>query len=91
MVLILSAINPRINNQIFNVTYGKAQSLLKFAQTLRKFIPGLKFKISPRDKFRPKRGTLSISKAKKLLKYRPKYNLETGIKEYLSFYKKNKI
>ena len=24
---VLSAINPRINNQIFNVTYGKAQSL----------------------------------------------------------------
>ena len=41
---VLSAINPRINNQIFNVTYGKAQSLLKFAQTLRKFIQGLNLK-----------------------------------------------
>ena len=39
------------------------------------------------DNFRPKRGTLSINKAKRLLKYKPKYDLQKGIKKYIDFIK----
>ena len=35
----------------------------------------------------PKRGTLSISKAKKVLKFSPKFDLETGIQDYFNYYK----
>ena len=44
--------------------------------------------IKGRDKKRPKRGTLSISKARKLINFNPKFNLERGAKIYIDFYKK---
>ena len=44
---------------------------------------------SYRDTFRPQRGTLSIEKAKSLLGYRPDYDLEKGVDEYVQFIKEN--
>ena len=35
----------------------------------------------------PVRGTLSVDKAKNKIKYKPIFNLEKGIKEYINFYK----
>ena len=55
---------------------------------LKKYFPKIQYEISGRDNFRPKRGTLSINKAKKLLGYKPKYSIEKGIKEYLKYLKK---
>ena len=40
-----------------------------------------------REAFRPKRGTLSIEKAKTLLGFQPAYSLEQGIAEYVDFMK----
>jgi len=82
-------------NQIFNITYGKAQTLYSFVINLKKIFPNLNFKIKPRDKTKPSRGTLSINKAKKLLNFNPKYNLKIGVKKYVKYlidnniYKKN--
>ena len=81
----------KISGEDFNITNGKAHSLLQYVKILKKFIPGLKYEIVPRDKFRPKRGTLSNKKAQKLIKYNPKYTLEKGIKEYLDFIKNKKL
>ncbi len=78
-------------NQTFNITYGKAQSLYSFVVNLKKIFPKLKFKINPRDKTKPSRGTLSINKAKKLLKYHPKFSLKVGIKKYVQYLIDNKI
>tara|TARA_B100001093_G_C26713684_1_gene964639 strand:+ start:76 stop:1065 length:990 start_codon:yes stop_codon:yes gene_type:complete len=78
-------------NQTFNITYGKAQSLYSFVMNLKKLFPNLKFKVKPRDKTKPSRGTLSISKAKKLLKFNPKTNLRIGIKKYVQYLIDNKI
>ena len=41
-----------------------------------------------RDKFMPVRGTLSNSKAKKLLNYSSRWNLEKGYIRYIKWYKK---
>ena len=46
----------------------------------------INYEIKGRDEFRPKRGTLGIKKAKKIIKYSPKYPLELGIKKYLKFF-----
>ena len=54
---------------------------------LKKHFKTLKYKLSNRDAFRPIRGTLSITKAKKLINYSPKYNLERGIDKYVKFLK----
>ena len=74
-------------NETFNITYGKAETLYKFVKILSKHFKKLKYKIEKRDSFRPKRGTLSTNKAKKLLNYTPTYNLEKGIKKYIDFIK----
>lgn len=74
-------------NQTFNITNGKAETLFKFVKILQKHFKNLKYKISNRDSFRPKRGTLSIFKAKKLIKYKPNYSLEKGINKYINFLK----
>lgn len=84
----LAATHPAGKNQIFNITYGKARKLLDYVKILKKNFNKLEYKIYPRDKFRPKRGTLNITKAKKLINYKPKYPIEKGIKEYLYFKKK---
>ena len=82
---ILAATKKNGTNETFNITYGKAETLFKFVKILSKHFKKLKYKIDKRDSFRPKRGTLSINKAKKLLNYKPIYNLERGIKKYLDF------
>ena len=78
-------------NQIFNITYGKAQTLYSFVINLKKIFPDLKFKIKARDITKPSRGTLSINKAKKLLNFNPKYSLNTGIKKYVQYLIDNNI
>ena len=82
---ILAASKKSGINETFNITYGKAETLYKFVKILSKHFKKLKYKIEKRDSFRPKRGTLSINKAKRLLNYKPIYNLEKGIKKYLNF------
>ena len=54
---------------------------------LKSLLPNIKYKVIPKDKTKPSRGTLSVNKAKKLIKYNPNYNLEKGIKSYLEFLK----
>ena len=44
------------------------------------FLEGLK---------RPKRGTLNISKAREILNFKPEYDLEKGVQEYLDFMEEN--
>ncbi len=87
---VLAATSSRAIGETFNITYGKARSLLEFVECLKKYFPDLKYVVTERDEFRPKRGTLSIEKAKRMLGYRPRYSLEEGIKEYVEFVKKHR-
>lgn len=86
--LILSAFKRKGANQVFNMTYGKGRKLIDFVKILKKYYPQLQFEIRSKDKTKPSRGTLSISKAKRLIGYKPKINLEIGIKNYLEFLKR---
>ena len=87
----LASIKNKGKNEVFNLTCGQGQSLFKFVKILNKHFPNLTYKIKPRDKSKPSRGTLSIKKANKLLGYKPKYTLEKGISEYIKFLKLHKI
>ena len=62
-------------------------TLYQYVKILTKYFPRLKYIFKERDHQRPKRGTLSISKAKKLLNYKPHFNLEKGMKKYVEFAK----
>ncbi len=73
-------------NEIFNITRGESRSLTEYANELKKYFPSLKVSLEPMPSHRPKRGTLDITKAKTLLGYNPRYNLEDGIKRYVEWF-----
>lgn len=85
---VLSVQSQEAIGETFNITYGKAHTLLEYVLEIKKFFPDLKYEIVERDAYRPKRGTLSVAKAQRLLKYKPDYSLADGVKEYVKFVKK---
>jgi len=85
---ILASKNPKGANETFNITFGEARTLLDYATILKIFFKKLTYKVVERDKYRPKRGTLNIDKAKKLLGFKPKINLEKGTALYVKYVKK---
>lgn len=78
---------PEGANQTFNITRGNARSVLEFATEVKKHFPKAELIEKPSDTSRPERGTLSIEKAKKLLGYNPKVDIEQGIAEYITLLK----
>jgi len=85
---LIKSINYKGKEKIFNVGTGIETSINKLFKLISKI---LKKKISP--KYAPekpgeiKRSCLAISKIKKELKWRPKYNLEEGLKETIKWFK----
>lgn len=75
-------------NQIFNITYGNARSLIEVKNLIKKKFNSQEFINTKRDKLMALRGTLSIEKARKNLNYKPKYNLVRGFERYYRWYKK---
>jgi UDP-glucose 4-epimerase len=74
--------------EAFNITYGRGYTLRELADILLVQCPDLEVKIvEEEDVFRPKRGALSIEKAKKIVGYDPQVSLEEGIKRYLEIYR----
>lgn len=72
----------------FNITYGQGYTLRELADTLKSHFEDLDIRIvAEEDVFRPKRGALSIEKAKQLVGYEPRYSLEDGIQRYLDVYR----
>jgi UDP-glucose 4-epimerase len=74
---------PGAGNQTYNITRGNARSVLEFATEVKKYFPEAKLIEKPPDASRPERGTLSIEKARRMLGYDPKVDIEQGIKEYI--------
>lgn len=80
--------NKKAKNQIFNLTYGESRSVNDLIKVLKKSFPKLKIEYKNKEKFMPERGTLDVSKAKKLINYKPKFKIENGYKAYIDWYKK---
>ncbi len=79
--------NKNSLNETFNITFGNSRKINELIKILKSEFPNLKFSYKEREKFMPERGTLDISKAKKLIGYSPAYSLENGYKKYISWYK----
>ncbi len=74
--------------EAFNITYGQGYSLRELAEILAGHFPELEVRIvEEEDVFRPKRGALSIQKAKDLVGYNPQTPLEEGIARYIEVYR----
>ena len=79
--------NKKAIGGTFNITYGEGRSINDLINILRKELGFFDVAYIERDKLMPKRGSLSIEKARKLLGYNPKYKLERGVPEYVRWYK----
>jgi nucleoside-diphosphate-sugar epimerase len=84
---VLATFSENAANEVFNITRGEGRSLKELVEIIRQFIPQIKTVEKPADVFRPERGALDISKARKLLGYDPKYSLEQGMREYFEYVK----
>lgn len=86
--------NEKSKNNIFNITFGNARTVLELVEILKNYFKNLKVEFRDKENLVPDRGTLSIKKAKELLGYNPSWAVDKGyakyIEWYLDFYK-NKI
>jgi len=81
-------------NETFNLTYGGSKTINSLKNILLEYFPNAKITYEKRDKLMPKRGTLSIKKAKKLLGYSPSFSTEEAYPQYIMWYKdflKNRV
>ncbi len=79
--------NKNSINQTFNLTYGQSRSINDLTNILKDYFENIKIQFTSEEKFVPTRGTLDISKAKKILGYQPKYSIEKGYLNYINWYK----
>lgn len=91
--LAISTENPHAFNQVFNIAYGESNTLNYLIKVLQNLLTkqNPKFKPNPvqYQAERPgdiKHSLASIDKAKKILNYNPKYNLEKGLEEAIQWY-----
>lgn len=79
-------------NEIYNITAGIGRNVTDVATIVQSRFPNLKVILQdkPKDGYRPKRGTLDITKAKNMIGYMPRYTLEQGVNEYIDFVQKYK-
>ena len=85
----LLTLNEVAYGQVFNLTRGVARTLLDAANVVRGQFPRIEVEHADRDSLNPERGALDIKKAESLLGYSPKFNLERGLSEYITWYRKS--
>lgn len=83
---IVLAMLSKEKNYIYNITKGSANSILDLVEIIKKRFPNITVQFAEADNVMPKRGTLDISKAKKLLGYKPTHILKDCVDSYSDFY-----
>lgn len=85
--LLLLTLNPTAYGEVFNITRGQPQKLNKAAQIVQSSFPDISITHEPRDVLNPERGSLNIDKAKSVLHYEPKHDLDLGLQKYINWYR----
>ena len=75
-------------NKTFNLTYGSAKSIIDLKKLILKKFKKQEFSHVKRNRLMAIRGTLSIKKARKLINYKPKFDIANGFEKYYQWYKK---
>ena len=78
--------NPNSKNEIFNLTFGQGRPIFDLLNILKENFPSTAIKKIPRDKLMPKRGTLSIEKARSLINYNPNWPIDKAYPKYIKWY-----
>ena len=95
-MLALTTTNEAALNTVYNVAFGDRTSLLELTTLLKEHLSTFDISIKTIEiKHRENRvgdiphSLASVDKAKKLLNYNPKYNINDGIKEAVNWYWEN--
>lgn len=72
--------------QTFCMTAGRAVSLLDLAETIAALIPGTQLEFGKPDPDKPSRGTMTPSKAWKVLGWQPRIELAAGMASLVGWY-----
>lgn len=85
----LLTLNEKAYGKVFNITRGEARSLMDTARIVRDEFKDVNIRNVERDILNPERGALDISAARRVLGYDPKYSIERGLFEYITWYREN--
>jgi UDP-N-acetylglucosamine 4-epimerase len=95
-LLAITTKNKEALNTVYNVAYGDRTTLLELPKLLKEHLSAFDGSIKDIEiKHRENRAgdiphsLASVDKAKKLLNYNPKYNIDNGIKEAVNWYWKH--
>ncbi len=80
--------NRKSINQTLNITYGSSRSINDLILILKKNFKVKNIKKTKKEVLMQERGTLSIKKARELIKYSPNWPVEKGYPKYIKWYKK---
>jgi nucleoside-diphosphate-sugar epimerase len=86
--LIKTITMPQAANQIFNLSRGKSRNTAEFAEILKKHFPNFNYEIRNSSNSVINRGAQDMTKAAKILKFIPKFDIEDGIKDTIRLMKK---
>jgi nucleoside-diphosphate-sugar epimerase len=85
--LILCLTQSAARGHIFNLTFGASRTLNQVIALVKEHFAGVVVNYEERERLTPRRGTLSIAKARRLLGYAPEFSFESGFLEYINWYK----
>ena len=85
--IVLATLSDIANNKIYNITRGKARTILTAAVKIRLIIGKGLVEVRNKDNAFPSRGSLSITAAKRDLGFDPSIDIEEGFQKYYEWYK----
>ena len=78
---------PQASHETFNISRGEARGAKEFAEILKKYYPDFSYEVRDPTAQQVYRGPQDIQKARRTLKFAPKYSLEQGIDKTLELIK----
>lgn len=82
----LVLMSDKTKGEIVHISGGNDNSIKELAEIIAKYIPGVKMVVAPSRKVDVNRGKLDISKAEKLIGYKPEFSLDKGIRDYVKWF-----
>jgi nucleoside-diphosphate-sugar epimerase len=86
--------HPEHGYDVYNIASGACHSLAQVAQVVHDLVPGAQIEVGPGPiewlpgKPMPVKGALDVTRARRELGYEPKYDLKTGLAEYIAWFRR---
>lgn len=88
----LATVAKEVPSRVYNIGSGEGLTLGDFATAIRKRIPGADIQIGPGDNFLgmpyPPHGIYDVSRARNELRFRPEYDLDRAVDDYIESLKR---